>query len=127
VAPHQLERLLDGANVSAEQRTQIKQITEAARADLQAQHEAGRQLHEQQRALLAQPTVDERAVETLRQQMLAQHDQASKRMTQAMLEVSRVLTPEQRKTLAERMAQRRDMMERHRAERAAIDPPPQPH
>ena len=36
--------------------------------------------------------------------MLAQHDQASKRTLQAMLDVSRVLTPEQRKALAERMA-----------------------
>ena len=38
-----------------------------------------------------------------------------------MLEISRVLTPEQRKTIADRMAQRGAMMERHRAERAAIE------
>jgi Spy/CpxP family protein refolding chaperone len=38
-------------------------------------------------------------------------------MLQAMLDVSRVLTPEQRKQLAERMQQRRTMMERHRGER----------
>jgi Spy/CpxP family protein refolding chaperone len=34
-----------------------------------------------------------------------------------------VLTAEQRKTLAERMAQRRSMMERHRSERDALDKP----
>ena len=73
-------------------------------------------------ALFAQPTVDARAAETLRQQMLAQHDQVSKRALQAMLDVSRVLTAEQRKALADRMAQRKAMMERHRAEREAAVP-----
>ena len=38
-----------------------------------------------------------------RQQMLQLHDQASKRMTQAMVDVSRVLTPEQRKQIADRI------------------------
>jgi Spy/CpxP family protein refolding chaperone len=42
-------------------------------------------------------------------------------MMQAMLDVSRVLTPEQRKQLAERMQQRRSMMERHMNERRALD------
>jgi Spy/CpxP family protein refolding chaperone len=122
-APHQIERMLDAVNATAEQRAQIKQITQAAKADMQAQHEAGRKLQEQSQALFAQPTVDARAAEALRQQMLAQHDQASKHRLQVMLDVSRVLTPEQRKTLADRMAQRRALMERQRAEREAIDKP----
>ena len=117
--PQRMERVLDSVNASAEQRAQIKQIVQAAQADLRAQREAGRSLREQSMALFAQPTVDARAAETLRQQMLAQHDQASKRALQAMLEVSRVLTAEQRKALADRMAQRKAMHERHRAEREA--------
>ena len=115
------DRMLDAVNATPEQRAQVKQIMDAARTDMQTQHAAGRTLHEQQRALFAQPTVDARAVETLRQQMLAQHDQVSKRMTQAMLDTSRVLTPEQRKMLSDRMAQRRGMMERHRTERATLE------
>jgi protein CpxP len=67
------------------------------------------------RQLFTQPTVDARAVETLRQQMLAQHDQASKRMMQAMLDGSRVLTPEQRAKMADMAGQRRAMMERRAA------------
>ena len=122
-AGHQMERMLDAVNATSEQRAQIKQITLAGRADMQTQHEAGRKLHEQSQALFAQPTVDARAAEVLRQQMLVQHDQASKRRLQMMLDVSRVLTPEQRKTLADRMAQRRALMERQRAERQAIDRP----
>lgn len=117
-------RMLDMVGATPEQRTQIKKITDAAQADLRAQHEAGRKLHEQTQALFTQPTVDARAAEALRQQMLAQHDQVSKRMLQMRLDVAAVLTPEQRKTLADRMAQRRAMMERHRAERGALDGKP---
>ena len=124
MAPHMMDRMLDSVNATPEQRAQIKQIGEAARTDLRAQRGAGAKLHEQARSLFVQPTVDARAAEALRQQMLAQHDQASKRMMQAMLDVSRVLTPEQRKTLADRMAQRRSMMERHRAEREALGKAP---
>ena len=87
------------------------------RQDLRAQREAGRQLHDQQHALLTQPNVDVAAVEALRQQMLAQHDQASQRITQALVQASRVLSPEQRKLIGEHRA----MLERHRAERQALE------
>ncbi len=116
-----MERMLDAVKATPEQRAQIKQLTDAARTDMQAQREAGRKLHEQSRELWAQPTVDARAAEALRQQMLAQHDAASKRGLQLMLDVSRVLTPEQRKQLSDRMQQRRTMMERHRSERESLE------
>jgi Spy/CpxP family protein refolding chaperone len=122
--PRMMGRMLDAVNASAEQRAQIKQITDAARADMKARYDAGRQLRADSAALFAQPTVDARAAEALRQQMLAQHDEASKRQLQTMLDISRVLTPEQRKTLAERMTQRRSMMERQRAERLSADTAP---
>ena len=118
-----LQRLLDRVNATPEQRTQIQQILQANAGDLRAQHEAGRALREQVIALFAQPTVDAAALETLRQKQLAMHDAASKRMTATMLEVSRVLTPEQRKQMADYMVQRRDMMQRHWRERQAIDAP----
>ena len=111
------ERLLDAVNATPDQRAQVQQILQAAKADMAAQRDASRKLHQQSQAVFAQPTVDARAAEALRVQMLAQHDQASKRTLQLMLDVSRVLTPEQRKTLSERMTQRRAMMERHRTER----------
>ncbi|MDP1648306.1 MAG: Spy/CpxP family protein refolding chaperone [Rubrivivax sp.] len=121
--PRQVERLFDSIGASAEQRAQIRQIMESARADLKAQREAGRQLREQGQALFAQPAVDANAAEALRQQMLAQHDLASKRTLQAMIDVSGVLTPEQRKAIADRMAERRARMERHRAERGSAAKP----
>jgi Spy/CpxP family protein refolding chaperone len=116
--PRQMESLYDSVGVTAEQRAQIRQIMDAARSDLQSQREAGRQLRDQAQALFVQPTVDASQAEALRQQMLARHDQASRRMLQAMLDVSAVLTPDQRQAIGERMNERRERMERRRAERA---------
>ena len=111
------DRMLDAVNATPEQRAQIKQIREAAVADLKAQRESGRGLHERAMELFKQPSVDANAAEALRQQMMTQHDQASRRMLQAMIEVSRVLTPEQRAQLADRMEQRREAMKRRWQER----------
>jgi periplasmic protein CpxP/Spy len=117
-----IERMLDAVNATPEQRAQIKQIMQTARSDMQAQRDSGRALREQQMALLAAPTIDARAVETLRQQMLARHDAASKRMSQAMIDAANVLTPTQRKQLSDLMAKRMSMMKRHAAERDALAP-----
>jgi protein CpxP len=118
-----MTRLLDRVNATPEQRTQIQQIMQAHAGEMRAQREAGRALREQAMSLFAQPTVDANAVEMLRQKQLAMHDAASKRMSTAMLEISRVLTPEQRKQMAEHISQRREMMQRHQHERRSIDAP----
>ncbi len=101
-----VDRMLDGLNATDAQRSQIRQITQSAAADMKAQHETGRGLRERAMQIFTAPNVDPAAAEALRQQMLAQHDQASKRMMTAMLDISRVLTPEQRAKLAERMKDR---------------------
>ncbi len=118
-----IDRMLDGLNATDAQRAQIKQIVQAAAADLKAQHEAGRALHQKGVQVFAAPTVDAAAAESLRQQMSAQHDQASKRMLAAMLDVSKVLTPEQRAKVGERMmsrdAQMQDRRQRMQRDNAA--------
>ncbi|MEP6873743.1 MAG: Spy/CpxP family protein refolding chaperone [Burkholderiales bacterium] len=106
-----MDRMLDGLAVTDAQRTQIRQIAMAAAADLKGQRDAGRALREKGVQIFAAPTVDAAAAESLRQQMLAQHDQASKRMLQAMLDVSKVLTPEQRAKVAARMKERQAAMQ----------------
>jgi Spy/CpxP family protein refolding chaperone len=116
MGPRMGERALDAVGASAEQKAQIRQIMEAARTELQPQREAGRALREQMRALFAQPSVDADAVEALRRQIAAQHDAASRRMTQAMVEASRVLTPDQRQALAQQMQERRERMQQRRGE-----------
>jgi len=107
-----LERWLDRVDASAEQRTRIRAIADAARTDLQALHGQRRALADQALANFARPEVDAAAAEALRQQMLRQHEQVSARMLQATLDVARVLTPAQRATLAEQVGQRRNQMER---------------
>lgn len=115
-----MEHMLDAVNATADQRSQIKAIAERTKAEMKAQRDSGKALRQQTMKLFAEPVVDANRAEALRQQMLQQHDQGSRRVMQAMLEISRVLTPEQRKQLADRMAQRGEMMERHHRERESI-------
>ena len=110
-AGRMIDRMLDGLNATDAQRTQIKQIAASAFTDLRAQRQAGRSLRQRGMDILTSPTVDPAAAEQLRQQTLQQHDQASRRMTQALLDVARVLTPEQRAKLGERLKDRRAAME----------------
>lgn len=102
-----VDHMLDGLNASDAQRAQVKQIALAAATDLKTQREAGRGLRERGAQILAAPTIDAGAAEALRRQMLEQHDQSSKRVMQALLDVGNVLTPDQRARLAERMQKRR--------------------
>jgi Spy/CpxP family protein refolding chaperone len=106
-----VDHMLDGLNASDAQRSQIKQIATAAAADLKAQSESGRALRQRAMQAFTAANVDAAAVEQVRQQMLQQHDQMSRRMTQAMLDVARVLTPEQRARLGERIRDRQARME----------------
>jgi Spy/CpxP family protein refolding chaperone len=119
-----VDHMLDGLNATDAQRAQVKQIAQAAAADLKGQREAGRALREKSLQLFSAPTVDAAAAESVRQQMLAQHDTASRRMLQAMLDISRVLTPEQRAKIGEQMKQRSEMM-RERMQRMEREQPKQ--
>jgi len=120
-----IDRLLDGVDATDAQRTQIKAIVQQAAADLKGQRDAGRTLRDQAMQLFTAPAVDAAAAESLRQQMLAQHDTASRRTLQAMLEISGVLTPEQRATLAEKMKQRQAHMHKRMQERMESRQPKQ--
>ena len=115
-----LDRMLDGLNATEQQRAQIRQIAQAAASDLRAQRQASRDLRQRALQIFTAPNVDPAAAESLRQQMMAQRDQASRRITQAMLDVARVLTPEQRAKIGERMRERqaimKDRMERMQRE-----------
>ena len=101
-----IDHMLDGLSATDDQRSQIKRIAQAAATDLKVQRDAGGGLREKAALVFAAPNVDAAAAESLRQQMLAQHDQRSRRVLQALLEVSKVLTPEQRAKLGERIKQR---------------------
>jgi periplasmic protein CpxP/Spy len=109
-----MDRLLDEIQATPQQREQLRQIAESAQAELKAPSEAARADRARMSELFAQPTLDPAAIESLRKQMLARHDQVSKRMNVAMLDAAKVLTAEQRQQVvatakehADRMAERR--------------------
>ncbi|MDQ2926743.1 MAG: Spy/CpxP family protein refolding chaperone, partial [Pseudomonadota bacterium] len=114
-SPEQIGRgvdfMLDGLDATDAQRGEIKQIAVQAAGELRAQAQAGKGLHQRGMQIFTAPTVDAAAAEQLRQQMLQQHDQMSRRVTQAMLDVARVLTPEQRAIIGQRMHDRQARME----------------
>lgn len=120
-----MDRMLDEVQATPAQREQLRRIADSAQADLKAPGEAARAEQAKLAELFAQPTLDPAAVEALRQQMLARHDQVTKRLNVAMLDAAQVLTVEQRQQLAARMKQHAE----HRGERmgagAPADAPPQ--
>jgi len=107
--------MLDVVNATDAQRSQIEAIFKAARDDMKGQRETGRKLHEQLAAQFTAANVDAAAIESLRSQISAQQDAASKRMTQASIDAARVLTPEQRAKIAE-------LAKKHQARAAAHRP-----
>lgn len=121
--PRELHRLLDRVGATDAQRGQIQQLVRAAEPDLRAQRQAGMALRDEQLKVLTQPTVDAAAAEAVRQKMLAQHDQATKRELALLVDINNVFTPEQRAKIAtevDQMRQRRELDRRQADERRAL-------
>jgi Spy/CpxP family protein refolding chaperone len=102
-----LDRMLKHLYVEVDatdaQKQQLGPIVKAAARDLLPMRDRMRDARLQAVALLSQPSIDRAALEALRANQLQLAEQASKRFTQALADVADVLTPEQRKQLAERM------------------------
>jgi periplasmic protein CpxP/Spy len=102
-----LDRMLKHLYVEVDatdaQKQQLGPIVKAAARDLLPMRDRIRDARLQAVALLSQPSIDRAALEGLRANQLQLAEQASKRFTQALADVADVLTPEQRKQLAERM------------------------
>lgn len=109
--------MLDDAGVSDAQRQQIRLILRAAREDWKQQQEKQQALRQQQTRLWGAPTLDAQALEGVRRQQSVLREEASVRMHRAMLEVAKVLTPDQRAKMAERAAKRAQRLQEHRRER----------
>jgi len=108
-----VDRMLDGIDVTDVQRRQVKDIAQAAAKEVRAHIDGARKLHAGMRALFTAPTLDEAAIESLRQQIAREHDSVSQRMMKAAIDAAKVLTPQQREQLAKRFeAHRGHMMRR---------------
>lgn len=107
MAGRHLERMLDRVDATDEQRAKIRDISRAARNDVEKLTDVLQPLRKSALDALAAPTVDRAAVEGVRTRLSGVTDEISKRMTAAMLDVAQVLTPEQRAKIAEEMSSRR--------------------
>jgi Spy/CpxP family protein refolding chaperone len=98
-----LKHLYVEVDATEAQKQQLAPIVKAAARDLLPMRDRMRDARQQAVTLLSQPTVDRAALEALRANQLQLAEQASKRLTQALADAADVLTPEQRKQLAERV------------------------
>jgi periplasmic protein CpxP/Spy len=101
-----LRHLYVEVDATEPQKQQLAPIVKAAARDLLPLRDRMRDARAQAMTLLSQPTIDRAALEALRASQLQLAEQASRRLTQALADVADVLTPEQRKQIAEHVARR---------------------
>lgn len=94
-----LERMAERLDLQPEQREQIRALSERTSQAMRPLHEERRQLREEQRKLWQAPQLDEGAIAALRERSLRLHERMVTQREQAMLEMARILTPEQRQRL----------------------------
>ncbi|HKZ07436.1 MAG TPA: Spy/CpxP family protein refolding chaperone [Methylomirabilota bacterium] len=101
-----LKHLYVEIDATEAQKQALAPIVKAAARDLLPMRDKFRDAHGQIATLLTQPTIDRAALESLRASQLKLAEDASRRVTRAVADVADVLTPEQRKGIAEHIARR---------------------
>jgi Spy/CpxP family protein refolding chaperone len=95
------------ADASPAQQEKLVAIAKAAAKDMVVARTAMREQRQRTMALLTSPNIDRAQLEAARADQMKRADEMSKRVTQAVVEAAEVLTPEQRKKLAEHIGERR--------------------
>ncbi|PYQ46015.1 MAG: hypothetical protein DMF77_02480 [Acidobacteria bacterium] len=95
--------LLRDVDASPEQQDRVNAIVAGAVDDLFRLRERHQQNRDAFHRQLGGATIDRAALEEIRKSEMGVADEASKRLVQALADVSEVLTPEQRQALAERI------------------------
>ena len=93
-------RMLVVAQASPEQKARIHEILMGAMHQIGPLHQKLAASHQDLHRILTAPTVDRTALEQLRTERMADADQASRVLVQALADAAEVLTPEQRAKLA---------------------------
>ena len=101
-----LDYMLEEIDATPEQATRLKEIFGSVRDEVGPVVSGFRETRGQIADLLAAPTIDRAAAETLRAERIAAIDTASRQMTAAILDAAEVLTPEQRAQLAKHFNER---------------------
>jgi Spy/CpxP family protein refolding chaperone len=93
-------------DATQDQQVKLANIAKAAVADLRPLREKAQAARTQAVALLTAPTIDRTAIERLRAEQVGLAETASKRIAQALADAADVLSPEQRRKVADWMAHR---------------------
>jgi Spy/CpxP family protein refolding chaperone len=94
-------------DATTEQQEKLRAIVRSAVGELLPLRETSHAARQRARQLLTQPTVDRAAIEALRAEQIAKIDAASKRLVQAIGDAAEVLTPEQRRKIADHIQEHR--------------------
>ena len=88
-------------DATADQQAKLATIAKAAVADLRPLHEKAHATRAEAVTLLTAPSIDRSAIERLRAEKIGLAETASKRIAQALEDAADVLSPEQRRKVAE--------------------------
>ena len=90
-------------DATTDQQDKLRALVKAAVKDLVPMRDKARAARARARDLLTQQTVDRAEIERFRTEQMALADAFSKRVAQAIGDASEILTPEQRRKLADRL------------------------
>lgn len=100
-ADRAVRRLAVEIDASQQQQDKLRAIVDGAVKDLLPVRQKLMTARASARDLLTRDTVDRAAIEQFRVDMVAVHDAASRRLAQAVADAAEVLTPEQRRKIAD--------------------------
>ena len=100
-------------DATQDQQVKLANIAKAAVTDLRPLKEKAQGARAQAVTLLTAPTIDRTAIERLRAEQIGLAETASKRIAQALADAADVLSPEQRRKVADWMARRGRWMPWH--------------
>jgi protein CpxP len=101
-------------DATSDQQVKLASIAKAAAGDLRALREKAQAARAQAVTLLTGPTIDRSAIERLRAEQIGLAETASKRIAQALADAAEVLSPQQRRQVADWIASRGPWSHWHR-------------
>jgi protein CpxP len=101
-------------DATPDQQVKLASIAKAAAGDLRAMREKAQAARAQAVTLLTGPTIDRTAIERLRAEQIGLAETASKRIAQALADAAEVLSPQQRRQVADWIASRGPWSHWHR-------------
>jgi periplasmic protein CpxP/Spy len=107
-----LKHLFSKINATPEQQQKLTPIIKQAAKEMQPLRAQMQAVRKQAVDIMSAEQIDRAAIERVRTEQMQTADALSKRVTQALADAGEILTPAQRKELAEHMQRRRGMAHR---------------